>query len=290
MKRRAAARTPAFRRPLHRVDVRPGSLVLLPGDIHFPVEDHRVLDLMIRCARDVGVTDVGLIGDTFDYWGLSGYRKEAARNYDNGRLQEEAEVGRQWLEGLRELVPAGRAWIGPGNHEDRWYDLVDDNPTLHGMEWWHPVRDVVAGWELLPRAWRVKAGPLTIEHGDHLLGVAAGGGKFPAATCLTNYPGQNTLFGHTHRIDVCTRPTEKDGELVAHGAWTIGHTSDPRRNGSYMLGGHRWEQGFAIVEFFPLASPKAVNEGLGFTVHQAHVMRDGRDRPVVNLLGRTWRG
>lgn len=283
--------TPGFRRPLHRLDVEPGSRVLIPGDIHFPVEDHHVLDLMIRAGRDLGVTHVVLLGDSFDCWGLSGHRKEAARYWENGRLTEEAEAGRLWLEGMRELVTPGRAFIGPGNHEDRWYDLVDDHPALHGTEWWFPFRDVISGWSVLPRHWRIKAGPLNIEHGDELLGVTTGGGKFPAATCLANYPGQNTLFGHTHRIDVCTRPTEKDGELVAHGAWTIGHTSDPRRNGSYMLGGHRWEQGFAIVEFFPLSSAKVqTGDGLGFNVHQAHVLRDGRGRPVVNLLGKTWRG
>jgi hypothetical protein len=273
--------SPGVRRPLHTLDVAEGSRLLVPGDVHFPVHDERVLGVMIESARVLGVTDVLLPGDTFDYWGLSGYRKDAARYWEEGRLTEEAEAGRPWLEALRELVAPGRAIIGPGNHEDRWYDLVDDNPALHGLEWWHPVADVLSGWERLPRGWRVRAGALTIEHGDQLVGSLA---KHSASTVLGNYPGQNTLYGHTHRVDSCTRPTEKNGELVAHGAWTVGHTSDPRKNGGFIPGGHRWEQGWAVVDIFPLG------RDLGFNVNQARVLRDGRGRPVVNLLGRTWRG
>lgn len=284
---RRVTSSPALRRPIHQLDVADRSRLLVPGDIHFPLEDSRVLDLMIAAAREMGVTHVLLLGDTFDCWGLSGHHKEAARYWESGRLLEEGAAGRGKLAELRSLVSPGRALIGSGNHENWWYRLVNDVPALHGTEWWFPFREVLKGWSILSRGWRVKAGPLLIEHGDQVQGCEAGGGHYPAATALRNYPGQNTLFGHTHRIDSCTRPTEKDGALVAHGAWTIGHTSDPSRNGAYMKGGHRWEQGFAVVDFFPLLNDKPW--GLGFQVNQARVLRDGRGRPVVHLLGETWR-
>lgn len=271
-------------RPMLPLAVREGDRVLVPGDVHFPVHDPRAVDILVAAARDLRCTWVVLQGDTFDYWGLSRYPKEAQRYFEDGRLEEEASAGREALAALRASVPRGHAVIGPGNHEDRWYDLVDANPALHGFEWSTPVRQVLEGWHVLPRGYRLLAGPLVIEHGDRIRGCREGGGLHPAHRCLQNYPGQNTLFGHTHRIDACTRPTEKRGEPVAHGAWTVGYLGDPVRSSTYMRDGHSWEQGFAVVDFFALARGR-----LGFTVNQARFLRGARGRQVVHLLGRTWR-
>lgn len=259
------------------IKVRAGDRVLIPGDIHFPVQDQRCLDVMTNLAADLGVTKLFLQGDTFDYWGLSRHQKSADRAALDGHLKDELAAAAPWLTTWTELWPT---WMGPGNHEDRWYDLVDDSPALLGTEWFSPLEwhDLDHGVTFLGRNYLAKLGPLVVCHGDTLRGAMRNNS---ARSVLSEYPGQNTVYGHTHRIDVCTRPTWKNGEPVSHGAWNVGHLSDVSKQQYASM--PVWEHGFGIVDFYSSEAG-----GLGFTLNQARIHTDGRRR-VCNVLGKTKR-
>lgn len=258
------------------IPVSPGHRILIPGDIHFGCNDVRSLEVMTTLALKVGVNGTFLQGDTYDYHGLSKYPKSAEKAGIESRVIDEVTASRQWLAAWKTLGPL---WMGPGNHEERWYGLVDANPALHGTHWFSPLEwyGLDDGVHFFGREYLAKMGPLLVCHGHQLRGAML---KHSAASVLGEYPGQNTLYGHTHRIDSCTRPTWKNGEPVSHGAWNVGHLQDVDGQDYAKL--PVWEQGFAVIDFWKQG------DGLGFTVYQARIHVDGKSR-VCNLLGHTAR-
>jgi hypothetical protein len=266
--------------------IRDGSVLLVPGDIHFGACDLPVYYLMLQAAEEARVTHCVLLGDTFEAGGLSTHPKEAAKQA-NGELLISREIGEAKvpLQDLRALVECmGGAVAIPGNHEARVERFVSENPAWHGTMSWDTVYKEAfgRGWSLLPGGVFVKAGPLAIFHGHTLTGMKFGGGKTPAKTVLDNYPGQNTMFGHTHRRDTYTRPTWKNGIKIQHGSWNVGHLADESKSG--WANDQAWEQSFALVHFFSDRDGHLV-----FSVDLARVLRDSRNRPTVLVGGRAYR-
>lgn len=276
-------------RHVHNLRVGNGSVVLIPGDIHCPIEDTAVIGLMCRAASDAGVTDVVLQGDTFDGWGMSTHPKEAERWFNNkSRLSDEVSAGKRTLGRLRGLVSGDEHAVAiAGNHDgQRLERFINSNPAFYGLKWYDLYAGALKGpngsWTT-PDVTTIKAGPLNIAHGHTLSGLEHGGGVTPCRTVLSKYPGQNTIFGHTHRRSFDTRPTWKDGRQVVHGAWNVGHLQDPKHIGSW-AGDHAWEQSFALVSFH--SQP---HEPLVFDVALARILRDRKDRPSVLINGKVYR-
>jgi len=279
---------------LVNIPVQAGDRLVVPGDWHFPLHDPRASDLFIAAVQDLQATIAFLLGDTFDTWSLSKHSKSADHLalYEGGALEHEASVGKPYLAAFRAALvkrPNGgqpQAYIGPGNHEDRVYDLIDENPGLRGLEWHDPFKDALHGWHTLPRNFDALLANLVITHGDTLDGW---GTKTPARAVLERQPGQNTLFGHTHRIDRAVTTTWPKGRAKEHGAWNIGHLQDVDKV-NYM---HRtkWRLGFAVVDFWQLEDKQSrFGYGLGFTVTQHEILRIGKKQVLHSpLTGRTYR-
>ena len=263
----------SYQQPFYRVHCPPGTRLLVPGDIHFGSADLPAMTAMINAATELGVTAVVLQGDTFDAGGISTHRKSAKRQTDGTlTVKHEVEEGRPYMEAMRDLAK-GNCYIMPGNHEDRVERHIDDNPALVGMTWDMVYGAALVGWEVIPHGAFIRAGRVDIHHGHTLTGLKFGGGMTPAKTVLTNYPGQNTLFGHCHRKDSFTRPTWLHGQQVEHGAWCTGHMQDRAKVG--WSGHNAWERSFTIVTYF---------EGDVFSVDQASI-RGEPDAPRVFIMG-----
>lgn len=269
---------------VHKLNVGDGSVVLVPGDVHFGSCDLPVFHLMLEAAEDAGITHVVLQGDTFDGVAMSKHSKEALRaNSGELTIQYEIDEGTEPMASLASLVPGGHAVIMPGNHDgQRTERFINENPGFAGMEWYDLYAPALEGWTKLPNNVDVKAGALNIAHGHRIRGLERGGGVTPCRTVLSNYPGQNTLFGHTHRRSFDTRPTWKDGRQVVHGAWNVGHLQDLAKVGTW-INDPAWEQSFALVSYHE------VNRELYFDVSLARVLRDRRNRPTVLVSGRAYR-
>lgn len=266
------------------VQTLPGDILLVPGDIHFDCEDPDALTLMLKVANYFGVNTVALVGDTFESAGISRHGRPARKfRFGRSTIQAEGNAASPWISELRTLVSTYRHRKGglhvlTGNHEQWWAGLQDDYPGLLDTPWYELYGDLFNHWHVHAENTSLKFGPLLVAHGHRLRGALS---RYTAATVLSNYPGQNTLYGHTHRVDSCITPYLHYGDHVLNGAWTIGHLRDVQRElADPFLGPHaeRHQQGFALVFFFN------VDGELRFKVDQAVIHR-GPDGEPYTIMG-----
>lgn len=240
------------------IPVQAGDTYLIPGDIHFDQQDDRALAVMYNAAYARKVNGCILIGDTFESSGISRHGRPSRRfRFGKGTIKAEEAAARPWIDALTNLVHSNRPenrlgglYMLTGNHEHWWEAVQDEFPGLVDTPWYELYGDLFDDWHVFEESDALRLGHLLVCHGHRLRGSTS---RMPAAAVLANYPGQNTLYGHTHRIDTCTTPTYKYGEPVRHGAWSIGHMKSTlverkdRFTGPYA---ERHLQGFALVKFF----------------------------------------
>lgn len=243
--------------PILRVNVNPGDTAIWWSDLHAPIHDVGALDLVVQCHRLLrpAVSIAG--GDMHDVSALSSHRKPAAQTNRFPSLASEAYAV---ADAFRAIAEASRyAVYIPGNHEGRTERHVDEFPGLEGTLKWHtPYESIHAGWDFLPLGSSVLLADLLCSHGDGLAGSLS---KYPAQSVLANHPGQSTIFGHCHKIDVATRPTLRNGRSVVHGAWTCGFLGDARRMDYAASIRGAWQLGFGVINFFERGAGK-----VGFSV------------------------
>lgn len=266
-------------------EINSGDVLLVPGDIHFDQQDDDALGLMLYVASSVNVNRVCLVGDTFESTGLSRHGRPA-RNFRIGRgtIESERRAATPWLSALRKLVKSKRKKDGglhvlTGNHERWWAMVQDDYPGLLDIPWSDMYGDAFDGWHVHSESIGLKFGPLLVCHGHWLRGSLA---RASAATVLANYPGQNTLYGHTHRVDSCITPSYKYGQQVRHGAWTIGHMKrqDIELTNEFLSPhAERHLQGFALITFYEVESE------MRFGVEQVTIDRTPSGKPYCIVGG-----
>lgn len=245
-----------------------GDVLLVPGDIHFDQQDDEALDLVLSVACANRVNSFCLVGDTFESAGISRHGRPARRfRFGRGTIQAEARAAEPWLKAFRYVVERFRGGPGglhilTGNHEAWWAAVQDEFPGLLDTQWPELYGDIFDGWHIHEEHVALKYGPLLVAHGHRLRGSLA---RASAASVLANYPGQNTLYGHTHRVDSCITPSYKYGAPVRHGAWTIGNLKriDIELKDRF-LGPHaeRHLQGFALIHFYDIEGETRFNVDL----------------------------
>lgn len=217
---------------------------------------------MLSVACGVGVSSVCLVGDTFESTGISRHGRPARKfRLSRGTIRSESKAAGPWLKALSHVSRHFRRGPGglhvlTGNHEAWWAGVQDEYPGLLDTEW-PDIYDtaypgIFDGWHIYEESTALKFGPLLVAHGHRLRGSLA---RASAASVLANYPGQNTLYGHTHRVDACVTPSYKYGAPVRHGAWTIGHLKRmdiEMRDRALSTFAERHLQGFALVTFYEI--------------------------------------
>jgi hypothetical protein len=271
---------------VQEVKVQPGDSLLIPGDMHHDKQDQKAIELMIKVARAARVNHTCLVGDTFESAGISRHASMKARKnfkLGKGTIKAETKAARPNIVALGELGSKSRNVL-TGNHEAWWAMIQDDVPGLADHEWWELYGNLFDGWTVRENSVALKYGPLLVCHGDRLRGSLS---KYAAATILANYPGQNTVCGHNHRLDVCTAPTFKYGKQVWHGAWTVGHMKDRMLEIREAIIGpfsEKHQQGFGIATFYSRGR-KVSDEKLGFDLQLYRIHRDADDNPMVIYAG-----
>ena len=272
------------------VNVKSGDVLLVPGDIHFDQQDDAALDLMLSVACGERVNGVCLVGDTFESTGISRHGRPARRfRFGAGTIRSEARAAAPWLSALRNVArhfrgAGGGLHILTGNHERWWGAVQDEFPGLLDIEWpdvyQSAVPDLFDGWQIHEEYVGLKYGPVLVSHGHRLRGALS---RSSAASVLANYPGQNTIYGHTHRVDSSITPSYKYGAPVRHGAWSVGNMkrTDVELKDKF-LGTHaeRHLQGFALVAFYE------VEGEMRFGVELVTVDRAPSGRPYAIVGGK----
>lgn len=261
--------------PIRSVDVALGF-----SDLHFRQDDPRFIDILVDYARDLKPTLVLANGDIHDCNALSKHGRQAKEQVDSGALEHEAQRSKPFFKAmLSAMAPGGRALYGCGNHEGRWDRFVNDNPGLYGIPWWTPYRSVVDGWELFDQGYEWYLGPLTVCHGDELDGACS---KHSTASVMGNYPRENLLYGHTHRIERRTETHWRQGKPHEHGVWTTGHGQDVSRVD--WKSRTKWRLGFFELRFW------RSGRDVGFKVIQHEVFRVGKGlRMYSEMTGKVYR-
>jgi hypothetical protein len=262
---------------LSRREVPPGSKILVSGDLHVPIHDERPAKLMLECASDWGVTHGILQGDSVNCGSISPHLHDPDLRHT---LREEVESG----DFLWDFYAKLQTYFIEGNHEDWGNDIVAKNPGLHGATDMPTLLGLRGrGYTFLPHGGQVRLGSLVFEHGD-LIFPRGGGPKHAAAACLAKFPDQSTVFGHIHRLDQARLTTEdKNGITRTRGAFSVGHMSIPEMHHRYAGRNPGWQQGFGLFEiWYDGGEPR-------FTPYLVEIHRDGRNRPVFNFNGKTYK-
>lgn len=271
------------------ITVRDGDCYLIPGDCHFDKQDNAALTVMLGVALDRGINGAILVGDTFNSAGISRHgRPPKSFRFGQGTIKAEEAAARPWITAIKEIVLSNRKEDGglyclTGNHEHWWAAVQSDYPGLINTPWHELYGDLFDDYHVFEETDALKLGHLLVCHGHRLRGALA---KYSAASVLSNYPGQNTLYGHTHRVDSCITPSFKYGNRVSHGAWTIGHMCDPVEELKHSFLGplsEKHTQGFALVTFHDIKGD------VRFNVEQVVIQRDDSNNPFAVSGGNVYR-
>lgn len=272
---------------IRELNPKSGDVLLVPGDIHFDLQDNDAMELMLLIAIDRRVNSVCLVGDTFESSGISRHvRLRRKHRINRATIRSEQRAAEPWLDALQRLVLTNRGAPGglhvlTGNHEHWWSELQDEYPGLTDTPWHELYGDLFDGWHVHAEHTALKYGPLLVCHGHRLRGSLS---KSSASAVLGNYPGQNTLYGHTHRVDSCITPSVKYGKPVRHGAWTIGtmkRWTEEMKSTDIGPFAERHLQGFALVNFFSAGGE------LRFGVDQVTLDRTPKGKPYA-IVGGTY--
>lgn len=236
-----------------RLEPEDGEIWLIPGDIHFGIQDDTSLALMQHCAEDIGCDRVVLQGDTYDCFGISDHDQPVARVRGGAwTLADEREEARDFMEWVRQVSQNSglESWMLWGNHEHRLVRLANKNPALDGSLSIRSIFDIPESVRIASPGDRVRAGSLVIEHGDAVLG-SGGGGQFAAKKVYTAQPDQTTIFGHIHRAQEWRHTTyDEYGRPRTRLAMSVGHLSRAEAHAHYAGIRPNWQQTFAVVQFF----------------------------------------
>jgi hypothetical protein len=235
--------------PQRTVNIRPefGEILLTPGDTHLGIHDAVSMSLMVECAEQNGIDRVILQGDTYDCYGISRHGKSADRiRGGNWTLDDERRCGTDFMNWVAS-TPKESIFM-PGNHEDRLWRMMDENPALEDTLLPRNVFDIPEAIRCTDRRTRIRAGSLVIEHGHHLRGSTR---EYGVKGVLSRHPDQTTIYGHSHKVaaygmttyDQLDRPRRRE-------AITIGHLSVPEQHIDYAGSDMNWQQAFAMVEFW----------------------------------------
>jgi hypothetical protein len=234
----------------YKIHVKPGDAYLVPGDLHFPMQNRGAVKAMwewVHNRRSAGVWKrFGVIpqGDTIDPIGLSRFPKKARKLWDYGRVKTAVDSA------LPFLTWAGKTELGctylPGNHEAWMMQAIDDVPALSGLAGASfgalTGLDNIEGVEVLEVGDRILLGDkVVIQHGHDLPKTAEG--------VLRKFPDQFTVYGHYHRAYQVFRTVyDAAGEPGVRGVTCVGMMASNEAVEDYAPFPDM-QLAFAIIEF-----------------------------------------
>lgn len=225
-----------------RIDAPREGVCVSLSDIHFPHEDKRAVALVLSCLRyrvskQGRIHTIVLNGDIVDNYELSSHSKLPSRV--GVPLSAEFDSVRQFVVELRKLC-RHLVWT-MGNHENRYWRTVVDNPGLYGLvQSFNDFARIPKDVTCLPYGTMVLWGDTLIDHGE----VTA---KNVASTAWARYQSQMVL-GHSHRsgTHMFTHPITKERQyVVAQGTLCDFKSVDFTRQPPWNLG---WAEVYSWVD------------------------------------------
>jgi predicted phosphodiesterase len=173
------------------------------SDIHVPYHSMSAIICAIKHLRESNIDCLILNGDIMDFYAISRHEKEK----DLRDFPREIEMGRNFLQKIRDLFPLIPIYYKMGNHENRWQRYLNEQAEefaqLHEMQFEQFFRLDKLNMTYVPDWQGIELADLLILHGHEVMA----GGMNPSQSTF-NKTFCNTLIGHVHRT---TSTTKKNG-------------------------------------------------------------------------------
>lgn len=269
----------------HTLLLEPGSRVLVLPDCHYPNHDADSIDLVLRAAKDIGVTSAIHLGDLLDFYSVSRWEKDAALAAEVGEISDEVRSALPLFNFLNSLKN-GWIWL-EGNHEVRFKAYASKSPTLRSLG--YSVKKllnevdstILSNCVYLESDTRLVLNPSTVlEHGHNM-----GRSLKPKAeyALLDDYPEQTSIIGHTHKIFNSHKTVHgRSGVPIIRSVYSVGHLSDETKQ-NYVKD-PKWQEGFMILT----AYTDNMKE-YRYNYHQIIIEKDAHGRPSFTLWGKVYK-
>lgn len=214
--------------------------VAIVCDPHVPDHDRDVQSVQLQIIRDIKPRVVILDGDIFDFYQISRFNTDPAREET---MQDELDLAHSYLKTFRYAAPDAEIIENDGNHEDRlrrflWTEgrrvrnlraLKLDN--LYGLEELGIKRELLNRGVFIDNIFRVIHGDIVRKHSG-----------YTAKATMEKYGGCG-LHGHSHRGG---NHLKTDASI--DWGWWEGYCScrlDPEYDPS-----PNWQQGMVVIDFW----------------------------------------
>jgi|GEM_PF-2552768 len=207
------------------------------SDIHVPYHSLSAITCAIKHLREQNIDCLILNGDIFDFYSISRHEKEK----DLRDFPREIEMGRNFLQKLRDLFSHIPIYYKLGNHENRWQKYLNEQAEefsqLHEMQFEQFFRLDKLNIIYVPDWQGIELADLLILHGHEIMasGMNPSQSTFNKTFC-------NTLIGHVHRTTNTIKKTGFKKFIHSYSAGCLTQLS-PKY---YPFAQHN--NGFAVVE------------------------------------------
>jgi transposase len=222
---------------------RPFVSYIVVGDMHIPEHNMIAVKSILYMMDDVKFDGMVNIGDYMDLACISHWNKTKKLTSEGLKLKEDYIIGNTILDEFDERLPRGAdKHFMFGNHEDWYYQFIENNPSLEGM--FHPTDEL----KLKERGYKV------YEHYNDIFAI----GKLSFTHGI--YTGMhyvkkhidelktNIIFGHLHSQR--ERYESSPAKELSIGGYGLGCLCS--MSPEYMKKRpNKWTNGFAIVHFYP---------------------------------------
>jgi len=242
--------------------------ILIVPDTHAPYHDKKAWALVLKVAYALKWDKIICLGDFFDCYAVSSYRKNPSRE---ASLQRELNTAMAVMAELS-AVPCEEKVFFEGNHEFRFPRYLSDKaPELYEMLWENgdPFGLKAGGWTVVPYMKDRRIGQINITHDVGKAGPNA------LRSAMHDYM-DNVIIGHTHMMQFFI---EGNAKGVPHVGASFGWLGDVNRidykhlmksRKDFVLGfgyAHlRPSNGCVYIHPVPIVKYSCIIEGKLFTV------------------------
>jgi predicted phosphodiesterase len=212
--------------------------VISISDIHFPYHSKNLLESTLLLIASINPDVIVINGDVNDFFQLSRFNQGLERLDD---LQEEIDMGVQFRQTLRELVPNAVIRENLGNHDERILSYIENNArSLSSLRALKP--ESLLGLDELEITLFGRAGhrirpEFVFEHGHVVRGEAGASAKARLTNTLIS-----GMMGHTHRMAEYPKFGYRNLTWYEQGCLCL-------RNAEYKIGETNWQPGIAVGHF-----------------------------------------
>ena len=224
--------------------------VLVYGDVHFPYQDNKALNILYAYMSDYKPNIVVMNGDIADFYGISDFDK----NPDHFDLQHEIDLARNHFRKVRRIVGNKTKiyYVGDNHMDARLQRYLYRHSELYGL-------DVLKFENLMDfdkyhieyigvdidywskEKGHLQLGDVIIMHGDNRLNGASNSkySCYSVKNTILNGIQMNTVINHVHRLGLFYHRTPYK-TLVGMEAGCL----------CKVEGNQNWQQGFVTFELY----------------------------------------